>query len=34
MKKFLFDATVLIFMASAVAAFMLVNTLQYLGGNI
>jgi hypothetical protein len=31
MKKYLFDASVLILMLSAVAAFMLVNALQYVG---
>lgn len=34
MKKIFIDATVLVFMVSAVAAFMLVNALQYVGGNI
>ena len=34
MKKFFIDTTKLMIMISAVAAFMFVNALQYVGGNI
>jgi hypothetical protein len=34
MKKFFIDATVLLIMGAGVAAFMLINALQYAGGNI
>ena len=34
MKKFFIDATVLALMGAGVAAFMLINALQYVGGNI
>ena len=34
MKKYLVDATVLLIMGAGVAAFMLINALQYVGGNI
>lgn len=34
MKKYLVDATVLLLMGAAIAGFMLINALQYVGGNI
>lgn len=34
MKKFFIDATVLALMGAGVAGFMLLNALQYVGGNI
>ena len=34
MKKFFIDATVLMIMGAAVVGFMLINALQYVGGNI
>ena len=34
MKKYLIDTAVLLVMTAGVAAFMLVNALQYVGGNI
>lgn len=34
MKKFFIDATVLALFGAAIAAFMLINALQYVGGNI